>query len=168
MKTNAARVLDGLRIRYEVRQYEFDPDDLAAGHLIEGTARGIGLPIEQIFKTLVVRGERRGVMLAVVPGDAELDFKALARLSGDRSVEMAALKDVPALTGYVRGAVTALACKKRYPVYADEHITSHPIIAVSAGVRGVQLVLAPADYLRATGATVGQIARREQQDASSG
>jgi Cys-tRNA(Pro)/Cys-tRNA(Cys) deacylase len=156
MKTNAARTLDRLGIAYEVREYAVDPDDLGA----EKVAQGIGLPISQVFKTLVVRGDRRGVLLAVLAGDAELDLKALARLSGDRRVEMVPVKEVQPLTGYVRGGVTALACKKNYPVFVDEQIQRHERIAVSAGMRGAQLVLAPADYLRAAGASVGPIARR--------
>jgi len=155
MKTNAARALDKLGIAYEIREYAVDPDDLGA----EKVAQGIGLPLEQVFKTLVVRGDRRGVLLAVLAGDDELDLKALARLAGDRRVEMVPLKEVQPLTGYIRGGVTALACKKNYPVFADEEIRRHERIAVSAGMRGAQLVLAPADYLRATGATVGPIAR---------
>jgi len=156
MKTNAARALDKLGIAYEIREYPVDPDDLGA----EKVAQGIGLPLNQVFKTLVVRGDRRGVLLAVVAGDAELDLKALARLADDRRVELVPLKDVQPLTGYIRGGVTALACKKNYPVLADEQIRMYERIAVSAGMRGAQLLLAPADYLRATGATVGAIARR--------
>jgi Cys-tRNA(Pro)/Cys-tRNA(Cys) deacylase len=155
MKTNAARVLDNLGIAYEVRQYEVDPEDLGA----EKVAAGIGLPLAQVFKTLVARGDRRGVLLAVLPGDQELDLKSLARASGDRHVEMVHLKDVQPLTGYIRGGVTALACKKDYPVFVDRSIESHVVIAVSAGLRGAQLLLSPQDYLRVTGATVGAFAR---------
>lgn len=155
MKTNAARILDRLEIAYELREYEVDPDDLSAGKV----ARQIGLPLEQVFKTLVVRGDRGGVALAVVPGDTELDFKALARLSGDRKVEMVPLKEVQTLTGYIRGGVTALGGKKDYPVYVEEEIELHDRIAVSAGLRGMQIVLAPRDYLRATAAKVGAIVR---------
>lgn len=155
MKTNAARVLDNLGIVYEIREYKVDPDDLGA----EKVARGIGLPLAQVFKTLVARGDRGGVLLAVLPGDAELDLKAMAKLSGDRRVELVPLKEVQPLTGYIRGGVTALACKKDYPVFADEAIQLHDRIAVSAGIRGAQLVLDPADYLKATRATVGPIAR---------
>ena len=114
-----------------------------------------------MFKTLVVRGDRRGVLLAVVPGDAELDLKALARLSGDRCVEMAPLKEVQPLTGYVRGGVTAFACKRDYPVFADETINLHDVVSVSAGMRGQQILLAPADYVRATQAVLGPIARTD-------
>jgi len=160
MKTNAARALDKLGIAYEIREYAVDPDDLGA----EKVAQGIGLPLEQVFKTLVVRGDRRDVLLAVLAGDAELDLKALAKLAGDRRVELVPLKDVQPLTGYIRGGVTALACKKDYPVFADEQIELYDRIAVSAGMRGAQLVLAPADYLRATGATVGAIARPLAED----
>ena len=157
MKTNAARALDKLGIAYEIREYEVDPDDLSA----EKVAAGIGMPLSQVFKTLVVRGDRRGVLLAVLAGGDELDLKALARLSGDRRAELVPLKDVQPLTGYLRGGVTALACKKHYPVFADQQIESHERIAVSAGIRGAQLVLSPQDYLRATGATVGPIARSD-------
>lgn len=160
MKTNAARTLDKLGIAYEVREYPVDPDDLSA----EKVAAGIGLPLGQVFKTLVARGDRCGVVLAVVPGDLELDPKALARLSGDKHVEMVPLKEVQPLTGYLRGGVTALACKKNYPVFADQRIQTHPLIAVSAGMRGAQLILAPQDYLRATRATIGPIARPQAGD----
>jgi Cys-tRNA(Pro)/Cys-tRNA(Cys) deacylase len=155
MKTNAARVLDSLAISYEVRAYEVDPQVLDA----ETVARKIGLPAEQVFKTLVVRGDRRGVCFAVVPADTELDEKALARLTGDRSVELVPLKEVTPITGYIRGGVTALAARKDYPVFVDETAELFDVIAVSAGMRGAQLLLAPADYLRATGAAVGPIAR---------
>ncbi len=155
MKTNAARVLDKLAVQYEVRLYEVDPDDLSA----EKVAQGIGMPLAQVFKTLVARGDRHGVLLAVVAGEDEIDLKSLARLSDNRSVELAPLKEVQPLTGYLRGGVTALACKKEYPVYVDEKIRRHARIAVSAGVRGAQLVLAPEEYLRAAKATVGPIAQ---------
>ncbi len=155
MKTNAARLLDRLGISYELREYEVDEDDLTA----ETVARKIGLPIEQVFKTLVVRGERRGVLLAVVPADAELDPKALARLADDRRVELVPLREVQPLTGYIRGGVTALACKKDYPVFVDEQVELCDVISVSAGVRGTQILLAPQDYLQATKGTVGEITR---------
>jgi len=155
MKTNAARLLDRLGISYELREYEVDEDDLTA----ETVARKIGLPIEQVFKTLVVRGERRGVLLAVVPADAELAPKALARLADDRRVELVPLREVQPLTGYIRGGVTALACKKDYPVFVDEQVELCDVISVSAGVRGTQILLAPQDYLQATKGTVGEITR---------
>ncbi|GAC1299612.1 MAG: Cys-tRNA(Pro) deacylase [Myxococcales bacterium] len=154
MKTNAARLLDSLAIAYQLRDYEVDLDDLSA----ESVARKVGLPAEQVFKTLVARGDRSGVCFAVVPGNAQLDLKALARLAGDRKMETVALKEVQPLTGYVRGGVTALAGKKDYPVYVDETAELFDLICVSAGTRGTQIVLAPADYLRAAKATIGAIA----------
>lgn len=155
MKTNAARALDHLGVRYELRDYEVDPEHLEA----EVVAARVGLPPEQVFKTLVAKGDRHGVCLAVVPGDQVLDLKALARLTGDRKVDTVPLKDVQPLTGYVRGGVTALACKKDYPVYLDESAALFDVISVSAGVRGTQIFLAPSDYARATKATVGAIAK---------
>ena len=155
MKTNAARILDTLGIAYETRDYEVDPDDLSA----EKVAHQIGLPPEQVFKTLVVRGDRNGVALAVVPANAELDLKALARLTGDRKVDLVPLKDVQPLTGYIRGGVTALGGKKDYPVYVEEEVILYNRIAVSAGVRGLQILIAPDDYLRVTRATAGPISR---------
>ncbi len=155
MKTNAMRILDTLGIRYDIREYEVDPNDLSA----ERIAGDIGLPPEQVFKTLVARGDRQGVLLAVVPANAEVDFKALARQSDNRTVELVALREVQPLTGYIRGGVTALAGKRDYPVYVDEQIELFDVVAVSAGVRGRQMLLAPGDYLRATRATVGPISR---------
>ena len=155
LKTNAARVLDRLGIKYELREYEVDPDDLSA----ETVATKVGLPPEQLFKTLAVRGDRNGIYLAVIPGNEELDFKALARLTGDRKVDMLPLKEVQDATGYIRGGVTALACKKDYPVYIDGLAQIHDVISISAGMRGLQILLAPADYIRAVKATVVAIAK---------
>ncbi|HUR79943.1 MAG TPA: Cys-tRNA(Pro) deacylase [Thermoanaerobaculia bacterium] len=157
MKTNAARFLDSLHIQYEVREYEVDPDDLAA----ESVARKVGLPPEQVFKTLVARGDKHGVCFAVVPGDQQLDLKALAQLTGDKKIDTVPLKEVQPLTGYVRGGVTALAAKKSYPVFADETIGLFDVISISAGMRGAQLILSPADYIRATAAKLGAIAREK-------
>ena len=154
MKTNAVRLLDGLGVRYELREYEVDPGDLAA----ESVAAKIGLPPEQVFKTLVMRGDRQGVCLAVVPGNAEVDEKALARITGDRRVEMAPLKDVQALTGYIRGGVTVLGCKRDYPVYVDETAELFDTISISAGARGMQILISPSDYLRVVKARTGAIA----------
>jgi Cys-tRNA(Pro)/Cys-tRNA(Cys) deacylase len=155
MKTNAVRMLDTAKIAYELREYEVDPEDLSA----ETVTAKVNLPLEQVFKTLVMRGDRNGVCLAVVPGNTVVDEKAMARLTGDRRIEMAPLKEVQALTGYIRGGVTALAGKRDYPVYVDETAELFDVIAVSAGMRGLQILLAPADYLRITHATVGAIGR---------
>jgi Cys-tRNA(Pro)/Cys-tRNA(Cys) deacylase len=154
MKTNAVRALEDKGIRFELRTYEVDPKDLSA----ETVARKVGMPLEQVFKTLVVKGDRHGVCLAVVPGSAELDLKALARLTGDRKMELAPLKEVQSLTGYIRGGVTALACRKDYPVYLDETAILFDAIAVSAGMRGMQIVLHPEDYMGAVKAALGAIA----------
>jgi Cys-tRNA(Pro)/Cys-tRNA(Cys) deacylase len=153
-KTNALRLLDQHGVPYDVREYDVDLDDLSATTV----AAKIGMPAEQVFKTICVRGDRHGVALAVVPGHAAIDFKELARLSDNRSVEMVPLKEVQALTGYLRGAVTALACKKPYPVFADETITLYERISISCGQRGMQAIVAPDDYVRVTGATVGLFA----------
>jgi Cys-tRNA(Pro)/Cys-tRNA(Cys) deacylase len=158
MKTNAARLLDSLGVAYEIREYEVDPEDLAA----ESVARKVGLPPEQVFKTLVARGDKHGVCFAVVPGDQQLDLKGLAQLTGNKKIETVALKEVQPLTGHIRGGVTALAAKKSYPVFADETIELFDVISISAGTRGTQILLAPGDYLRVTNAKVGAIAKEKQ------
>jgi Cys-tRNA(Pro)/Cys-tRNA(Cys) deacylase len=157
MKTNAVRLLEEMGVVHELRAYEVDPDDLTA----QTVAAKVGLPAEQVFKTLVARGDRHGSCFAVVPGNCRLDLKALAKLTGDRKVETAPLSEVQPLTGYVRGGVTVLGAKKAYPVYVDEMIELFEVVSVSAGVRGLQILLAPADYLRATGARLGPIAAAE-------
>ena len=155
MKTNAARLLDTLNIRYELRTYPVDPEDLSAARVAEK----VGLPAAQLFKTLVCRGDRTGVCLAVVPGDRELDLKALARVRGDRRSETVALKEVQPLTGYVRGGVTALAARRDYPVVLDDSALGWPVISVSAGIRGAQLLLSPEDYRKVTNAVVATVSR---------
>jgi Cys-tRNA(Pro)/Cys-tRNA(Cys) deacylase len=153
-KTNAVRLLDQVGIRYELREYEVDLEDLGA----ESVAAKISLPPGQLFKTLVADGDRHGICMAVIPGDSELDLKALAAASGDRRIHLVPVKDLQRLTGYVRGGVTALAAKKAYPVYADRSIEQLDVISISAGMRGLQILLAPADYLRVTNATLTAIA----------
>jgi Cys-tRNA(Pro)/Cys-tRNA(Cys) deacylase len=155
MKTNAVRLLDTLGLRYELREYEVDPEALDA----ETVASKIGLPPEQVFKTLVARGDRNGVCLAVVPANTEVNEKALARLTGDRKMELVPLREVQPLTGYIRGGVTALACKRNYPVLVDETAELFDLISLSAGVRGMQILLAPSDYLTAVRGVTGAIAR---------
>jgi Cys-tRNA(Pro)/Cys-tRNA(Cys) deacylase len=157
-KTNAARLLDQLAIRYELREYEIDSEDLAA----ETVAAKIGLPPEQVFKTLVARGDRNGICMAVIPGNAELDLKALATASGDRKIQLVPVKELQGLTGYIRGGVTALAAKKDYPVYVDETIELLDTISISAGVRGMQILIAPDDYLRATKAKLALLAQSKK------
>lgn len=157
MKTNAVRMLDNLKIKYELKEYEVDPDDLTA----ETVARKIGFPVDQVFKTLVARGDKTGVCLGVVPGSMSLDLKALAKLSGNSDTKVVPLKEVESLTGYIRGGVTALACKKPYPVYVDETMTLFDRVSVSAGVRGTQILIAPDDYIKAVSATVGDICKAD-------
>ncbi len=154
-KTNAVRLLDTLGIAYVLRDYEVDPEDLSA----KTVAAKIGMPIEQVFKTLVARGDRTGIFLAVIPGDCELDLKATAKSTGDRKVETVSLKEVQPLTGYIRGGVTALACKKAYPVWVDETFELFDEVSVSAGQRGLQIILNPTDYLRAVSGRIAELAR---------
>lgn len=154
VKTNAARLLERAKIPFELREYEVDPSDLSA----ETVARKVGLPPAQVWKTLVARGDRHGPCFAVVPADASLDLKALAKARGDRKVALVPLSEVEPLTGYVRGGVSALGAKKRFPVLVDRRVEGLPVISVSAGVRGAQLLLAPADYLKATDATLADLA----------
>jgi Cys-tRNA(Pro)/Cys-tRNA(Cys) deacylase len=158
-KTNAARLLDQMGIHYELREYEVDPNDLAA----ETVAAKIGLPPEQVFKTLVARGiareDRHGISMAVIPGDQELNLKALAAATGERKIQLVPVKELQALTGYIRGGVTALAAKRDFPVYVDETIELFDIVSISAGVRGLQILIAPAAYLRATKGTLAALAQ---------
>ncbi|GGA58853.1 Cys-tRNA(Pro)/Cys-tRNA(Cys) deacylase [Edaphobacter acidisoli] len=154
-KTNAARFLDGLGIAYEMRAYEVDPNDLTAITV----ARKVGLPPEQVFKTLLAQTNTGEHVFAVIPGDAELDLKKLAHSSGAKKAELVSLKDVEPLTGYIRGGVTVMAARKPFPAFADETIELHDIISISAGQRGLQLLLAPADYLRATSATLADLTK---------
>ena len=153
VKTNAARYLDQLGIGYELREYQVDRNDLAA----ETVAAKIGLPAEQVFKTLVARGDRNGPVMAVIPADQELDLKALAQAAGERKIQLVPVKELQGLTGYIRGGVTALAAKREFPIFVDETIELFNTISVSAGMRGLQILLAPADYLRATKATIAQL-----------
>ena len=154
-KTNAARILDNLKISYEVKTYEVDEDDLSAIHVAET----MGLDIKSIFKTLVARGDKTGVIMAVINGADELDFKALAKASGNKSVEMIHLKELQPLTGYIRGGCSPLGAKKAYPVYIDNKAMEQENISISAGVRGEQLILAPTDLVKAANAIVADIVR---------
>lgn len=145
MKTNGARFLETLGIPFELREYEVDLEDLSATNV----AKKIGMPPEQVFKTLLTTGGTGVHVFAVIPGDAELDLKKLARAAGLRKAEMVSLKDVQPLTGYIRGGVTVFGAKKSFPVYVDETVILFDKICVSAGARGTQLILAPDDYLKA-------------------
>ncbi|SRR6266536_650338 len=152
-KTNAARILDRAGIPYELRAYVADEEDISAPHVAEATA----LPPEQVFKTLPARGDRTGVLLACIPGSAELDLKALADASDNRKVELAALKDVLGLTGYIRGGVSPRGTKK--PLFLDQTVLLRDVVWVSAGVRGSRRLLTPADLAPVAEAQLCDIAR---------
>lgn len=154
-KTNAARILDTLGISYELKTYEVDENDLSAVHVAES----VGMPIEMVYKTLVCRGDKNGVLMAVIPGGGELDLKALAAASGNKRVEMVHLKEVFGLTGYIRGGCSPLGAKKDYPVYLDASAEAQEVIAISAGKRGEQIILKPADLVQAAKATVVPVSR---------
>ena len=152
-KTNAARILDNLKIDYEIKTYEVDENDLSAVHVAE-TA---GLDINSVFKTLVTRGDKTGIIMAVIGGADEINLKSLAKASGNKSVEMISLKELLPLTGYVRGGCSPLGAKKNYPVYLDEKAMTQEKISISAGQRGMQLVLSPKDLVKAANATVADL-----------
>ena len=154
-KTNAARLLDTLGISYELKTYEVDENDLSAVHVAES----VGMPIDMVYKTLVCRGDKHGVLMAVIPGGGELDLKALAAASGNKRVEMVHLKEVFGLTGYIRGGCSPLGAKKDYPVYLDASAEAQEVIAISAGKRGEQIILRPADLVQAAKATVAAVSR---------
>jgi Cys-tRNA(Pro)/Cys-tRNA(Cys) deacylase len=154
MKTNAARILEQQSVPYELLTYDVDPNDLAA----ETAADKLGLPYERVFKTLVAKGDRSGICLAVIPANAQLDLKALAKMSDNKKVEPVPLKEIQSLTGYIRGGVTALGCKKSYPVFMDISATQFDSIAVSAGKRGHMLMISPTVYQIAVQGTIGAIA----------
>lgn len=152
-KTNAARILDDLKITYRIIEYEVDENNLDAVHV----ANSVGMPPEQVFKTLVVRGDKTGVMFAVIPGSGELDLKALAKVSKNKRAELVPLKEVLPLTGYIRGGCSPLGAKKAYPVFMDESCILWDEIAISAGQRGMQILAAPDDLQSATNATVAPL-----------
>jgi Cys-tRNA(Pro)/Cys-tRNA(Cys) deacylase len=154
-KTNAARILDAAGVGYELREYAVDEEHLAATQV----AQAIGMPQEQVFKTLVALGNRTGVVLAVIPANAELDLKALAAASDNKKIELVPVKEVLGLTGYVRGGVSPVGAKKAYPVYLDETAILWNVISVSAGIRGCQMLIAPDALVRVTGALTCDIAR---------
>jgi Cys-tRNA(Pro)/Cys-tRNA(Cys) deacylase len=155
VKTNAVRMLESSGVRYELREYAIDEEDLSAPRVAEA----IGMPPEQVFKTLVARGDRTGVLMACIPGNAELDLKALAAASANKKVELVAVKEVLPLTGYVRGGVSPVGTRKPYPLYLDETAELWDVISVSAGVRGCQMLLAPGDLLRVVDVRRCDIAR---------
>ncbi len=154
-KTNAARFLDKLKMSYELVPYEVDENDLGAEHI----ADQLNEPIEQVFKTLVLRGDKIGIFVCVIPGNLEVDLKLAAKISGNKNCDMIHLKELQPLTGYIRGGCSPLAMKKKYPVFFHKSALEQEIIYVSAGVRGLQIKIAPQDLITAAEATVGEIVR---------
>lgn len=152
-KTNAARILDRLGIGYELIPYPVDPDNLAADHVAEA----LGESIERVYKTLTLRGDRNGIFVCVVAGNREVDLRKAAKASGNKKAEMLPLKELLPTTGYIRGGCTSIGMKKQYPVFVSEEAASFPFIYVSAGQRGLQLKLAPADLIRAAQAVYADI-----------
>lgn len=153
-KTNAARICDRAKVPYELVPYEVDPDNLAADHVAEQ----LGEPIEQVFKTLVLRGDKSGIFVCVVAGNREVDLKKAAKVSGNKKAEMIHQKELLPLTGYIRGGCTAIGMKKAYPTFVSEEFAGFPFIYVSAGQRGLQLKMTPQDYLKVTGAMLADVA----------
>ncbi len=154
-KTNVARYLDSLKTDYKLVEYEVDESDLSA----ESVAKKVGLPPEQVFKTLVARGDKTGVLMACIPGDTELELKAMATVSGNKNVEMVHLGEIEPLTGYVRGGVSPIGTKKHYPIFLDESAMRFPFISISAGVRGSQIFISPEDLMKALEITICRIAK---------
>lgn len=153
-KTNAARLLDKAGITYNLIPYEFDENDLAAQHV----ADSLGQPIERVFKTLVLYGDKTGHIVCVVPGNGEVDLKALAKVSGNKKVEMIAMKDLLSVTGYIRGGCSPIGMKKKFPTYFHSTACDFETIYVSAGVRGLQVEIAPSELIRFVGGTVADVA----------
>ncbi len=154
-KTNAARYLDSLKVAYKLVEYDVDESDLSA----ESVAKKVALPLEQVFKTLVARGDKAGVLMACIPGNAELDLKAIAAVSGNKNVEMVHLGEILSLTGYIRGGVSPIGTKKRYPIFLDESAVRFPFISISAGVRGSQIFISSGDLMKALDIKVCKIAK---------
>ena len=153
-KTNAARLLDKAGIKYNLIPYEFDENDLAAQHV----ADSLGQDIARVFKTLVLHGDKTGHIVCVIPGNGEVDLKALAKVSGNKKVEMIAMKDLLSVTGYIRGGCSPVGMKKRFPTYFHSTALSFETIYVSAGVRGLQVEIAPEDLIRFVGGCVAEVA----------
>ena len=153
-KTNAARLLDKAKITYDLIPYEFDENDLAAQHV----ADSLGQDIAKVFKTLVLHGDKTGYIVCVIPGDKEVDLKALAKVSGNKKVEMIPMKDLLQVTGYIRGGCSPIGMKKRFPTYFHSTATQHDVIYVSAGVRGLQIEIAPQDLIAFVQAAVAEVA----------
>ena len=153
-KTNAARLLDKAKIKYNLIPYEYDENDLAAQHV----ADSLGQDIAKVFKTLVLHGDKTGYIVCVIPGDKEVDLKAQAKVSGNKKVEMIPMKDLLQVTGYIRGGCSPIGMKKRFPTYFHSTATQHDVIYVSAGVRGLQIEISPQDLIAFVQAAVAEVA----------
>ena len=153
-KTNAARLLDKAGIGYNLIPYDFDENDLAVQHVAEC----LNQPIERVFKTLVLHGDKTGHIVCVVPGNSEVDLKALAKVSGNKKVEMIAMKDLLAVTGYIRGGCSPIGMKKKFPTFFHSTITDFETVYVSAGVRGLQVEISPSGLVGYTGGIVAEVA----------
>lgn len=153
-KTNAARLLDKAGIEYNLIPYDFDENDLAAQHVAES----LGQPIERVFKTLVLHGDRSGYIVCVIPGNGEVDLKALAKISGNKKVEMIPMKDLLGVTGYIRGGCSPIGMKKKFPTYFHSTASSFSTIYISAGVRGLQIEINPQELMDFVGASAGDVA----------
>lgn len=158
-KTNAARLLDRAKIKYELIPYQVDENDLAAGHVAEQ----LGEDIETVFKTLVLVGDKSGYVVCVVPGNHEVDLKLAAKASGNKWVEMIPMKELLGVTGYIRGGCSPIGMKKRFPTYIHQSCMEHDAIYISAGVRGLQIRIAPQDLISFVGAEVGEISREMEK-----
>ena len=153
-KTNAPRLLDKAGISYELIPYEVDENNLAATHVAEQ----LGEDIRQVFKTLVLRGDRNGIFVCVIPGDKEVDLKAAAKISGNKSAEMIAMKELLPITGYIRGGCSPIGMKKHFPTYIDASASLFGYIYISAGIRGLQIKIAPQELMAFVDARSGEIA----------
>jgi len=158
-KTNAARILDRLKISYELIEYEVDESDLSAVHL----AATAGVPIEKVYKTLVLEGDKTGHFVCVVQGGDEIDLKKAALASANKKVAMIPMKELEPLTGYIRGGCSPLGMKKNFPVYIDKSAFDQPTIYISAGVRGMQIKLTPTDLVNACKANKAEIAHEKDK-----
>lgn len=152
-KTNAARLLDKAKIAYELIPYEVDANDLAATHVAEQ----LGEDIAQVFKTLVLRGDKQGIFVCVIPGDKEVDLKLAAKISGNKSAEMIAMKELLPTTGYIRGGCSPIGMKKPFPIYIQQECLDYDYIFISAGVRGLQIKIAPRELIAFVSATTGDV-----------
>lgn len=154
-KTNAIRLLEAANIEYKTEEYEFDEENLSGMHVVEQ----ISLPKEQVFKTLVARGDKNGINVFCIPVDCELDLKKAANISGNKKVEMIHVKELLDLTGYIRGGCSPIGMKKKYPTFFEETVILFDQVAVSAGVRGCQIILNPESLVKFVDGCLGDITK---------